>query len=221
MNEVFEKLSPKLARPAIALSFLLSATLMSCDDKTKDIPVEQQEKPHGTHIVYKSKDGDTLSIKKYEHGILLVECTHVNDAPEGPYKVWHDNGQLWVDLIYVDGKLKGPYKEWYDNGQLAREGTYANGGFEGPYKEWYDSGQLSVDAIYRNGKPHGKVVYYEKTSDGLPMVQDIKYYISGNEVDAAEYKDAQKYDKTLSGIDASDDVKTAKPSDIALYLDYI
>ena len=69
------------------------------------------------------------------------------NKPDGPFKVYYDNGQLRSTATYKDGNLHGPYAIYHEGGELLKKGTYKHGELDGPYEEYRATGTGALVAL--------------------------------------------------------------------------
>ncbi|MCL2132284.1 MAG: hypothetical protein FWH36_07535 [Lentimicrobiaceae bacterium] len=90
------------------------------DGKPK-VLVEYAEDEYGKKTLYKETHyfpGE----KKYIEGKYNKE-----EARNGVWTSWHENGNKNSEGKYIDGQLDGKYRVWYENGKLRYKGQYKMG----------------------------------------------------------------------------------------------
>jgi antitoxin component YwqK of YwqJK toxin-antitoxin module len=82
-----------------------------------------------TQTPYINSHGEKNGVEKEytENGVLVNECTYVNDKENGVCKVWDFNGILRSEETYNNGIKDGKEKRYDINGKLFEEIIYTNG----------------------------------------------------------------------------------------------
>lgn len=114
-----------------------------------------------------------------EDGKLLEEGSLINDAKEGKWISYHENGIKKSEVHFQNNIEEGPFQFWYNTGKKQMQGLSKNGKFvwveefypNGNYssaisfhppgvkndtlKTWYPNGQIQVLGKYFNNKKSG------------------------------------------------------------------
>ncbi len=86
-------------------------------------------------------------------------CMTKGKVPQGPARVWHQNGQIKEQGTYQNGHRHGEWNFWYDNGQQAGVIHYNQGQRHGRGTAWHRNGQKQGYHIYKDDKEHGEWIF--------------------------------------------------------------
>lgn len=139
--------------------------------------------------------GETLVCTKilYKGGSERRE--YWRDGKMVAHKTFYGNGQLSQEVPYADGKKHGIMRCWYEDGKRMSISNFKNGQPEGHCRRWYRNGQMYQEHFWKDGKRHGVTRFWDK--DGKMKEGYPQFYIEGNMVEKADYKEAMKTDATL------------------------
>jgi antitoxin component YwqK of YwqJK toxin-antitoxin module len=85
-------------------------------------------------------EGDTSVIfirKFHKNGELYMEGPLKDNAREGTWKTYYENGKPWSITNFQNDQPHGSTKTWYPNGQVRFTGQYSHGEKTGIWF-WYD-----------------------------------------------------------------------------------
>ena len=135
--------------------------------------------------VYKADKKHGLS-QTFSGDLVTTEAYYENDLRNGTSKIYGLDGKLTVEINYKDDKRNGIYRV-YSDGQIMAENNYQND-LQNGLSTTYSLGKKNMDAEFVNGKRHGVSHMYKP--DGAVLF--THYYLNGDKVSEAIYKQAQK-----------------------------
>jgi antitoxin component YwqK of YwqJK toxin-antitoxin module len=77
--------------------------------------------------LYQGKPFSGVAYDNRPDGRLWSEQTLYAGVPDGPTRVWHENGALKLEKYFKLGRLHGPLKEWNADGTPLSEAVYELG----------------------------------------------------------------------------------------------
>ena len=83
---------------------------------------------------------------------MAAETTYKNSQPNGPAKIYDENGKLAVEFNLVNGKAEGLLKTYYPSGKVRTEENYKNDERNGVAKAYDENGKLVQQATFKNGQ---------------------------------------------------------------------
>lgn len=93
-------------------------------------------------------------------GSIIQEGIYENDAKEGEWKTYLENGKLDRVLNYSDDVLSGTSKWFYPNGELFIENNYYDGSVDSSCRVWHDNKLPERETFYADDKAQGTFSYY-------------------------------------------------------------
>ncbi|CAN5812926.1 hypothetical protein BH11BAC3_BH11BAC3_27850 [soil metagenome] len=94
--------------------------------------------------------------KKFYAGNQPMEYrVYLCGAKNGKQVSYWQNGNKRFEFNAKNDAYEGEFKEWSENGRLFHLAHFKNGQEEGVQKLWYDNGKLKANYVIRNGKRYG------------------------------------------------------------------
>ncbi|MFT7614043.1 MAG: antitoxin component YwqK of YwqJK toxin-antitoxin module [Parvicellaceae bacterium] len=103
-----------------------------------------------------------------------------DDAPEGKWIFYFENGDLWKDGNFNKGKKDGFWQEYSKEGIISHLYHYALGKANGQQIEYHENGQISFSGISINDRPFGT---WKMFSAAGKKTMEYRYF---NNVDSAQ-----------------------------------
>lgn len=145
---------------------------------------------------------------------LTAEIPWVNGRIHGVKRTFHPNGKPANETAYDKGEIQGASRSFDAEGRLIRVVTFANGQRDGdvtdywpekpgqikqvvPYrkgsvegvaKAFYLNGKLKWERPFKDNRQHG----VEKAFDGDGKPEKTAYWLNGNQVPEAEYRERMR-----------------------------
>lgn len=110
-----------------------------------------------------------------EQGVLIEECSYVNNEQEGLTKEYYPSGQIRTISKYKSGKLHGFSVSFYKSGKKAGLAYFKNGELHGVINKWAEGGNIKAEspAYWINGEQVTLEMYLELINND-PIVCDVK-----------------------------------------------
>jgi len=109
----------------------------------------------------------------------------VGNIPDGPVKVFYENGKLKAESEYRNNKIDGTVKTFYENGNLKSNAMWRNGMKNGLWESYYEDGTLQWNALIIDDKMLGIVKNFHKNG----KLANKMLYLDGKPNGPAEYYD--------------------------------
>ena len=114
--------------------------------------------------------------------LLMVGCAE--EAKDGLYTEYYDNGQNSVEETYKDGKLDGNVTWWHPNGNMKWKRHYKEGKLDGPSTRSHKNGQKGLEENFKEGKLYVlQTGWYENGQK-----RGEAYFWKGDVIRATEWK---------------------------------
>ena len=72
------------------------------------------------------------------------ESQFVNGQLNGYHRVYYPSGKLMIDGINKNNALNGIFKKFNEDGSLQEVVTFADGEENGPFEEYYKNGKIKI-----------------------------------------------------------------------------
>lgn len=148
---------------------------------------------------YKAGKKNGIFLELSKRGSIISEQFFTDDIPDGPFRMYGQNGMLASVSNYTAGKMHGLQIAYYENLQnkKSEEATYKSGIKHGPSRWFNTEGNMIVEYNYVDGLLQGEQKSYFagnkiKTSDFyIDNIQEgvsLEYYENGNVKISGQYK---------------------------------
>ncbi len=119
----------------------------------------------GVHRSY-DQEGNVISGKKYEMGILLAEgILDDQGRRQGPWIYYYSTGEKKAEGEYKDDKKIRDWKYYHRNGKVEQTGRYQNDLPVGLWRWYFEDGLLRRGEEYYRGLAEGPSVEYNENSE--------------------------------------------------------
>jgi len=108
-----------------------------------------------------------LCTEFYKAGKRKAETSYVENAPQGRYSFYYEDGSKAMEGELKAGKRNGKFTEWHPSGRVKIDASYKDGLIDGAWFEYYDSegSPKKIEAFYIDGALAGRYALYK--ADGL------------------------------------------------------
>lgn len=137
-----------------------------------------------TYFRIKTSTEDGYFEKDYfKSGQLQSEGYYLNEEtaiPDGPFKVYFENGNIKTENNFIKGQLDGESKTFYPSGKFYYSEQYIINKLDGKRIVYYENGNLKREEIFKNDSLISSVCF---KIDGSPDIyfpfRQVPEYIGG------------------------------------------
>lgn len=135
---------------------------------------KSEDLEEGGRVEYTLKDGvPNGPVKMYdEDGSLIGELNMVMGVKQGAFKSYHPNGKVRVQGNMRNDEYHGECKSYYEDGTQESQVTFQDGIKNGAFKTFYPDGKLHLEGFYKNDEYDGVV---KEHSDHDASYSEVKY----------------------------------------------
>ncbi len=103
----------------------------------------------------------------YENGKLKNSVTYNDGKVDGiAFFFYNDNNETkQAEVIYKDDVIQGVYQEFYQNGAQKATLNYEDGKLDGDAEFYYPSGRIKIKGQYKNNEKKGKWLFYSENGE--------------------------------------------------------
>ncbi len=147
---------------------------------------------------YKGKEKDSIwKYYSYYDKTLRLEEKYQNGKRHGASIKYYPNGRPAEILMYSNDAKNGTWKQFFQNGTLKLEATYINNKREGDYKLFRPDGTPEMQGRFSNNLMVGEWIYFDEKGKEMLRIK----YINGVPQNTAHFDSIQN--EIFKAIDAN------------------
>lgn len=103
----------------------------------------------------------------YKSGNIYSAIVYKDGFADGNAMIYYDNRESInrIEMNFEEDALEGEYKEFYENGTLKAMLNFREGKIHGDVEYYYDSGKIKIKGQYKEGMKKGKWDYFTETGE--------------------------------------------------------